>query len=262
MRARNEWILASSIAIGLFLIYVSAPLYYGSDADYAVPQIVTILQDGNQNLDEYSHLLGKQYQLQKIDGHIYDYFPFGTVYLALVPASILTLIYDSNYISLHRFEFSIILASILMAIACAFIYRIGRLNALNRSGATLLALYAGLGTSILSTGTRALWQQTGCLFVAFLCLWLFEKWKASRRSAWLIPLGALLGFGFLVRPTMLLFALCFGLYFLISERRIGWRILYLALPGLMILAMFVIQSLVLFQSWLPPYYLAKMPASH
>ena len=111
--------LASSIAIGLFLIYVSAPLYYGSDADYAVPQIVTILQDGNQNLDEYSHLLGKQYQLQKIDGHIYDYFPFGTVYLALVPASILTLIYDSNYISLHRFEFSIILASILMAIACA-----------------------------------------------------------------------------------------------------------------------------------------------
>lgn len=76
---KRDWIVGFCLGVGLFTFYISAPLYYGSDADYAVPQIVSILQDGNQNLDEYAHLYGKQYQIQKLNGHYYDYFPYGTV---------------------------------------------------------------------------------------------------------------------------------------------------------------------------------------
>ncbi|MEQ8351215.1 MAG: hypothetical protein RH862_07010 [Leptospiraceae bacterium] len=259
MKLSGDWVIATSLGLGLFIIYLSAPVYYGSDAEYAVPQIVSILQHGDQNLDEYAHLYKKQYQILKINGHYYDAFPFGTVYLGLVPALFLQLIYDPNYISLHREEFALIIAGILMALASSIFYRLGRLNHLSLPKSLLLALIAGLGTSILSTGSRALWQQSGIMLMYTLILYCYEYYRKTERPIWIGFISLLLGFSFAVRPLSAILIVCLGIQLFLTHWKKPRTLLMLVLPGLIVIGALVVQSYTLFGNWLHPYYLMDRP---
>lgn len=243
------------LGIGLLLFSIQGPVYYGSDADYVVPQLVSIFQHGDQNIDEYSHLYGEQYQIRKVGNHYYDAYPYGIVYLALPPAFVLNAIYGADYLSLHRDRIAVILASCLMAVATMLVFFMSRLRGLNRWRSGLLALFAGLGTSMLSTGSRAPWQQSGVMLIGMGLLCLLILHRRKKDAGTLTGMGLLLGLGFMVRPLMVLYAAGIGLYLLFDrESRKGLH--FFVLPGLAVAALFVWQSFHLFDAPLPPYYLA------
>lgn len=181
--------------------------------------------------------------------------------MALLPGIFLNAIYGADYISIHRFEFSIVLAGGLIALSAVFVFALARLQFLNQWKSMTLGLYAGLGTGFLTTGSRALWQQTGALLVTMVTLWSLEKWRARRSKGWLVFLGFLLGFAFMVRPTMLSLGFIIFLYLVCAEKELRATLTYCAPPGLAVLTLFSAQSMYLFGTWLPPYYLATLPES-
>src|SRR6266849_1973850 len=81
----------------------------------------------------------------------------------------------------------------------------------------LVALLFAIGTSALSTASRALWQHgPSMLFLAGALLCLV---RADTSSRWLAPAGVCLALGYLMRPTNSISVLLLSGYVLISRAR-------------------------------------------
>ena len=107
------------------------------------------------------------------------------------------------------------------------------------------------GTSLASAAGAALWSHDLAVVCAFLAIDLVVSAEIDRRPLAWAPLGALLFLGYLVRPTMALFAVLV-LAWTLTRDRVGT--LKAAAVTAAWLAAFAIFSRREFGEWLPPYY--------
>jgi hypothetical protein len=70
--------------VAVFIVYASSRNIIQTDSYWSVPTAISLLREGNTDLDEYSHLMtDDDYRLEKVRGHIYSIFPIGPSLVSL-----------------------------------------------------------------------------------------------------------------------------------------------------------------------------------
>jgi hypothetical protein len=115
--------------------------------------------------------------------------------------------------------------------------------------AVTVALVFAFGTAAWSTASRALWQHTPALLCTSLALLAAVRAREDRRYLWL--LGAALGAGFTMRPTVAVALAVLGVWSVVACRRDAWRVV---VAGLVVAVPFVAVNLAEYGSVLTPYY--------
>jgi hypothetical protein len=141
-----------------------------------------------------------------------------------------------------------VIACVLVSAATVVMFLIAS-QSLTHFRALLLAVVFGLGTSALSTATRALWQHGPSML--FLSLTLFCLLKSRTSPRWLLGAGLSIALSYVMRPTNSVSVLLVSAYVLARYRQRGWW--YFA--GALIVAVpWTALNLSLYGSPLPPYY--------
>jgi hypothetical protein len=143
-----------------------------------------------------------------------------------------------------------VIASTLVSLAAVVMFLIAS-QSLSRPRALLLTLVFALGTSALSTATRALWQHGPSML--FLSLTLLCLLKSRVSQQWLLGAGLAIALAYVMRPTNSVSVLLVSAFVLIKyPRKCGW---YFA--GALIVAVpWITLNLSLYGNLLPPYYQA------
>lgn len=248
-----RWLVNPSTVmfVGLFLFYLSGPVMPVSDSKWTTFEAVSLVRRGDIDLNEYGQWLEilKHHGTVSREGKVYDYFPPGMTVLAAGPVFVLSRIFSYGFLESHPFETELLIASALMAIAAACFFQAASRH-LKPGLAALLTIVYALGTQACSTGSRALWQQSGLLFLIPIFLLLVQELSgASKRR--LAAVGLVLGFSYVIRPTAAIWITVASLW---VASRIRERALWVFVPGILIALLFAAFSLRTYGGLLPPYY--------
>ncbi len=249
---RALFIPAAALFVILMTVYTLAPVVPVSDSKWTMFETISLLRRGDLTLDEYPEALTvlKRHGTIQAGANTYDYFPPGIVLLAAVPVFLISRIRSYGFIEAHPFQTELVVASLLIATGSLFLFQTAR-KYLPTHFAAILTLVFALGTQACSTGSRALWQQTGMMALIPVCLFLIQDLK-SARAIRLGLLGLLLGLSYVVRPTaaILILAVCIYALRVCSVRQLS--VLYAS--GSLVGICFLLFSLNVFGTALPPYY--------
>lgn len=253
--------ILAAIFLGTFLVHAASPVLTSTDSAWTFHVAASLMQSHDVNLDEYRSIIDLQldYRMRLIDGHIYSYYPVATPLLVSPAVWVINLIYPLThttdfytYLAEHgpderTARLEKLIASGIVALAACVIYLIAR-RQLPVLGALTIALIFGFATSMWSTASRALWQHGPS--VLFLAIALFLTLLADTHPYLLLPVGAVLAFGYLIRPTNSLSVLMFGLYFLVNQRNRVW----LYVVGVVaIMVPYAISNWLAYTNLFPPY---------
>ncbi len=256
----------AAIFLVVFFVYVICPVTTSTDSRWTFYFSMSMLREGNADLDEYAHLMeDRDFRVLYLDGHIYSYFPLAVPIVSVPYVWAVDQVFDLRYAGDlqtyllghfpdHRLaKIEKVYASFIAALTTVLFF-LTVSPRLSRLRAALLAFAFAFLTPMLSTASRALWQHGLSALCLTLVLWILlqhpqkqEKWK-------LFLVGFLLGFSYVVRPTNSISVAIFSLYILINYR----KKLFVYLTGLLIpLFTLAAHSLLTFHSILPPYYLPQ-----
>ncbi|XDD51063.1 dolichyl-phosphate-mannose--protein mannosyltransferase [Leptospira sp. WS92.C1] len=244
----------SLFPFGIFLLVfftnLLLPISPISDTVWNIPTGMSLLLSGDFNLDEYSDLKKEynHYGISESKGHSYNYFPPGVSILAIPQLFVLTQINGSREILNHSAEAGRFVAAGWMAVAALFLFYAFR-RKFGEEFAIGFSLLFAFCTPALSTGGRALWQQSGVLLLNSALFWILTKDFLKRAE--LLWIGAICGFAIWVRPTTVITSICIFLYLLKTIRIRAFTIL---IPAVSFLILFLIFNWNLFDSPLPTYY--------
>ncbi|NOJ78037.1 hypothetical protein [Myxococcus xanthus] len=272
----RSWAGRVLLFVGFFAALAAFPVYTPFDSKLTLPTTLSLLREGNLDLDEYAPTF-KSYRhgLYERDGHLYNYFPLGPSLVA-VPMVVLvdgfvrlatpvgTLhpalakplahwrhIYDATGgVDLDAWNGpQRLFASALTALAGVVMFMLGTALHLSRQRALLLAAVFVFCTPLLSTASRALWQHgPSLLCLTLVLLSLVRAREAPRHVAWA---GIPLALAYVMRPTNSLSVLVLSLYVLWTYPRQAWKFfagaLAVAIP-------WVAVNLIHYGSVLAPYY--------
>ncbi|WP_233261666.1 hypothetical protein [Vitiosangium sp. GDMCC 1.1324] len=258
-----------------FALLAAFPVGTPFDSKLTLPTAVSLLREGNIDLDEYAPTFEKyRHGLYEVNGHVYNFFPLGPS-LAALPLVVLTdvfvrvceplggihprfaqalerwrSLYDATgAIDLERWnEPQRYMASVMVALAGVVMYSLGTLK-LSRWRALLLATVFVMCTPALSTASRALWQHGPsllCLSLVLLCLV-----KAQQESRWAGWAGLPLAVAYTMRPTNSVSVLLLSVYVLWTYPRQVPKFLAGALA---VAVPWVVVNLTHYGSVLAPYY--------
>ena len=228
---------------------------------------MSVVKEGNTDLDEYENLIAKynQYAVQNINGHVYYYFPIGSSVLA-VPfvfsidkASNIIFQADLNdYLSqnlaLDQFEhrlamIQMFIASLYVALTTVFVYLIGELLFKRKLHSLFLALIFAFCTSAWSMASIELNQHGPSMLMLTIALYLI---LSSKRRPGLIQFASIpLAFSYVIRPTNSLSILLLTVFVFIQYRK--YFVSYI-LWSLLIAVPFFIYNLKIYGTVLSPYY--------
>ena len=249
----------------LFGVYLLCPIRTTFDSKLVSPTVVSILREGNIDLDEFGPAYGNVTHglwLQK--GHAYNIYPVG-VSLAVLPvygaAQIFTTLFPWKQASWrHRFESGSafnpdewdnterLTASLMVALAGLVMFEIFS-RRVNFPKALLLTFIFAFCTSALSTASRALWQHGPSMLFLALALFVFTRDTPSRR--WMAGGGFFIAMAYVMRPTNALSVVIFSAWVLLRHRRFAaWYFLGAAAVALP----WVTLNYHLYDHLLPPYY--------
>src|SRR6266849_1966923 len=170
--------------VGLLIFYVACPVNTPFDSAWYLPTALSILKEGKVNIDEYAPTFHQGHGTIQVNGHWYNDYPLGPALVALPFVAAAELLFRGlapfsalspkiarwvdrwRYRSCATGEINLdfwnipqrVIASILVSIAAVLMFLIAS-QSLSRPRALLLTLVFALGTSALSTATRALWQH-------------------------------------------------------------------------------------------------------
>lgn len=244
----------ASTSFGIFLLVffvdLVLPISPVSDTIWNVPTTISVLKTGNFDLDEYPDLIAERfgYAIRNSNGHLYNYFPVGVSILAIPQVFLLMQINGTREILRHVSEAERFIAASWTALAALFLFQALRGRYDLRTALSFSLLFA-FCTPVLSTASRALWQQTGLLLVNSILLRIFTGELRAKRDYFL--LGALCGFALWIRPTSVLVSVCLFFGVLKTKPKESLRILMAAIPFLLAFLAF---NWDLYDSTLPPYY--------
>lgn len=245
----------------LRLAYFASGLYWPSDSRWSVHTAVSILHEGDTDLNEYRDLMGPRgdYTLQRIDDKILTIYPPGASLLAVPYVAVLdgyaqALTGDGLPEYLHEHgagRLERMIASSLTALSVVCLYSLLRRH-LPLGAALGLALGYGVATSAWATASLALWQHTPTLLLFTLTLWLLDL--ARERPAFIQYAGLTLALSFVCRPTNAIAIIAITVYVAWFYRRYLLRFLLWAAP---VAAAFVAYSLSVYGRIFPDYYLMR-----
>lgn len=260
----------SVLALIFLMVFIShftwSSVYTPFDSGWNVHTAISIIEEGNTDLDEYRGLMTKgDHRIQRIDGHIYNFFPVGTSVLSLPHILILDKLSDEileiDMIHIIKGKPERFIAATIVALSAVLIYLIVSLFLDDQKYLLLLVFIFAFCTSAWSTASRALWQHgpTMLLLSAALYLLLLAKHKPKYES-WLIRfVGIPLALSYVVRPTNSISILLFTIFIFIRHRKYFWSYclwsMFIAIP-------FLTFNLSVYHSILSPYYLPNRLGSN
>jgi hypothetical protein len=248
-----SWLIPLVLLQVVFWIHFLSPVFQGGDSRWAIPLTVSILQEGNLDLDEFSnHISPQDARIDQIGEHFFSYFPYGSSLFAVPVVSIagrLNPAIMSDPFPYAR-QLELLVAALAVALTTVVVYLIGRLRDLSYGSALLFALVFSFGTSAWSTASRALWQHGPSMLMLAIALYLLLR---ARHDPHLVQYAGLpLAFAFTIRPTNSLSILAVGLYILIYHRPYVWRYI---LWGMVVAVPFIWMNLYSFGAFMPRYFL-------
>lgn len=259
------------------VVFVASPLKVQSDSVWSVPVALSLLREGDVDLDEYAATVERtgHYAVVEAGGHLYPLFPLGAS-LAAVPllAAFEAALWvveplgrwvpalrkgierwrersgATGDVRLDFFDTAeLLVASVLTSLAVLLVYQAARRRA-PVVPAAVVALVFALGTSAYSTASRVLWQHSPSLVAVSAVALLLSTHRRTRGGA--LALGVVAGVAYVVRPTNSLTVLAVGCFLLATRR---WRELpFYVLGGALVALPFCAWSQETFGTLLPPYY--------
>ncbi|HEY8227792.1 MAG TPA: hypothetical protein VIG25_21155 [Pyrinomonadaceae bacterium] len=266
---KSDLIVSTIIFVVTLVLFLFSRVHQLTDSNYSMLVSQSLLQHHSFTLDSYDiprleptnqlyHVsVGKIYQLEYIDNHIYYFWPNGTSLLSIPFVALMNALgvsaanADGTYNPTGEITIQARLAALLMAILSVVFYFTSRF-VLPLSWSAGLALSTALGTQIWSTASRALWSETwGIFLLGFVVLMLVanELGKWSLRPG---ILATLLAWTYFVRPTFSVAIVAITIYLILFYRPCLFAY---AATGAAWLAAFVAYSWFHYRQLLPNYYL-------
>lgn len=239
--------------IGIFfvsLIYIIARPMGTLDSYWVIPTSMSVLGEFNMDLDEFAaYGVTNSYSAIKVEGHYFNYFPYGMSFLVIPFVGILKLIVNDSFFFLYNRHIEKLFASAFIILSLLFLYNLFSFY-LSKAKSAFLMVVMGLCTPLLTTGSRALWQHSGSVFILSLCLYLLV-YSVKKNHRFVPLIGFLLAFAYIVRPTNLIpFAfLSFFIWIQFPNQRLKYFI-----SVLVMLLLFLITNYAIFDDYLPPYF--------
>jgi hypothetical protein len=267
----DRWRALTLFAV-LFTIYCVCPIKNGFDSGWTVPVAVSLLREGNADLDEYAPSFPlHEHGLWGQGSHTYNYYPLGPSLVALPFVAIadgfcrvMEHLGAGQWHPVQRWRtgfdrvgliepsfwdtLELIVGSFCVALCAALLFLVAR-RSLSPARALLVALVFALCTSALSIASRALWQHGPSMLFLTATLLLLVRAKQDERGLGLA--GATVALAYLMRPTNALSVLAFSVYVAIVHRRRLWRFLA---GGLVVGAPWIAFNLHTYGNPLAPYY--------
>ena len=244
------------VFFGVLIPHFLSANFTSGDSRWSIPTSISILREGNTNLDEYRPYIDTfDYRVERIDEHVYTVYPVGVSVLALPVVALAEVIPDSLWnLHLDAVEFGAprpaekFAASSIIALAAVFMFLMARLY-LEPYPALLIAFIFAYCTSAWSIGSTALWQHGSSMLLLAMALYFLLRAKDNPR--YIYPVGFVLAFSFVIRPTNSISIVLMSAYVLLMYPR--------RLPGFLLGAALVAMPFVLYNehiygSWISPYY--------
>lgn len=221
---------------------------YESDPIWATHIALSIVKEGDTDLDEFEDYLNKiDYSIiEKIDGHYYNFFPIGVSILAVPFVYLLDI--SGVDVAANNGVIQKLIACFISAVTSIFIYLIARFYL--RVGLSLWIVFSfAFCTSIWSTASGALWQHGPSMLMLAISLYLI---LAANKTPWLIQFASLpLAFSYLIRPTNFIFFCILSIFIFDKFRKFFLPYILWSLP---VLLPFLIYNFAVYHKPLSNYY--------
>src|SRR5947207_1513928 len=242
----------------VFAVHVASPVMTSWDSRWSIPTAVSIVREGNTDLDEYRSIVAAQdfYGIEQMDRHLRTFFPVGVSLLAVPFVAVADRLNPhpagapppETFSVQHAAKLERFIASLVVAGAAVVVFLTASLSLTAWPALGLAALFA-FGTSAWSIASRALWQHGPSMFLIALALHLFAR---AREEPRLIAYASIpLALAYTVRPTNAVAIVVFSFLVALRHRSALPRFVAFAVP---IAAAFVWYSWATYHSILPPYH--------
>ncbi len=255
----SDWAIVILVFLVVLAGYLSSPNTDLSDSVWSIHTAMSIIKQGNTDLDEYTEITSKtdlEYTLETIGGHVYTTYPVGVSLVAVPFVFVLDQLsariwaFDLNeYIRhTHPQGLELLIASFIVALTTVFVYKIARLF-LNRRYSLWVAFVFAFCTSAWSTASRALWQHGPSMLMLAISLYLI---LLARDRPGLIQFASIpLVFSYVIRPTNSISIVLLTVFVFVQYRRYFVRYLLWAMA---IAVPFVLFNLSVYHFPLSTYY--------
>lgn len=275
MKPINQSIILALIFLTVFITHFYSRNITPSDSRWTVHTAMSIIKEGNTDLDEYKELIGNHdWRIENIGGHIYIRPPIGTAIIALPFVFIidkgLNLLlskfsrleeYIKEYIKIRGYKvpevintimlspaIELFTASMIIALTAVFIYLIGSLF-LNRIHSFLITFIFAFCTSAWSITSRALWQHGPSILMLTITLYLILLAKNKPHLIQFVSIPLL--FSWVIRPQNIISIFLLTIFVLFEYRQ---YFLHYFFWGMTIVLPFLFFNLSVYHSFLSPYY--------
>ncbi len=191
----------------VFTVYIKSPVITPFDSRWTIYTSLSIIQQGNTNLDEYKNeiIRNDYYAIEKVNGHYYSIFPVGTSLMAVpfvaIANSSLQIAgrMNPNLAEIQLTQIShlieLILASLFCSLASVIIFLIAKTR-LSTLCSIVIVIIFSFCTANWSTSSRALWQHGPSMLMLTWALFLL---LTRKESIYLVAIP--LSMAFIIRPT-------------------------------------------------------------
>ncbi len=269
--SKNDIRLGATIFVLSLIVFLLSPVHQILDSHYSMLLSENLIKHGSFELDPYfvppldrklypgTSAGDIPYSIERVNGHLYYYFPPGSSVLSAPLVAMLNLfgittISEGNLYNLKgEMILQIAISALLMSVVAGLFYFTARIH-LTWHLSFVVALTGAFGTPIWSTASRGLWSSTWQTFLmAAVVFILFLMQRKNLRYASLI-LATVLCWSYFVRPTGTIPLVVVTGYILLRKREQLFPFLGVCVFWF---AMFLLYSKIHFDSLLPGYYLAS-----
>jgi hypothetical protein len=217
--------VTAALFLAALLVYAASPVTTSIDSMWTVYTSLSLVRDGNIELDEYVSVLRDShfYASREIGGHYYHFYPYGPALLSMPfvwaldqAASASGIDLASRYLTVRPVWVERALAALFAAATGAVMLLIARETGADLRRSALIAATFAFGTSAWSTASRALWQHGPSMLLLSVALWIAVR---ARRQPELIRfLGLPLALAYVTRPTNAASIVVFSLFVALVHR--------------------------------------------
>ncbi len=270
---RATLLLQAAIWVCVFVIFFGSPVLQMNDSQYSMLTAQSIISNHTPDLSSYwiknyktdlpfDMMAGKHaYQLARTNGRLLYGFGHGTSILSIPFVAMMDLFgispatADGQYNLAGEIIVEKMLAALLMASLVIVFFRTALLM-LDRQWSAIVAIGAGLGTSVWSTASRGMWAHTWEMMLGGIVAYVVLASAVRGRSIRPVLLATLVSWMFFVRPVGAISAVAVGIYIVMRRPR---ELISYVIAGAAWLAAFVAYSMRIFGTMVPYYYLSNDP---